>query len=273
MAEAPPKPHKEAFMNEKNHAQVAFVTGGAQGLGLGISQHLLNNGWKVMMFDLDEEAGREAMDALDEKSRTRCLFFAGDVTDEQDVAIAVQRTIDRFGRINGLVNNAGIANPDNGSFEHLDWQAWRHVIDVNLGGAFLVAKHATQHLRKHNGAIVNISSTRAFQSEANSEAYAATKGGLVSLTHAMAVSLSGDVRVNAIAPGWIEVGDWKKAATKTQPAHSESDKKQHPAGRVGTPNDIAHAVAFLLDGEKSGFITGETLRIDGGMTHKMIYQD
>lgn len=260
-------------MTDTHHPRVAFVTGGAQGLGLGISRHLLDAGWKVMMFDLDEEAGREAMDALDEDLREKCLFFAGDVASEKDIAIAVQRTIDRFGRIDGLVNNAGIANPHNGSFEHLDWDDWQRVINVNLGGVFLAAKHATQHLRKSRGAIVNISSTRAFQSEADSEAYAATKGGIVALTHAMAVSLSGAVRVNAIAPGWIEVGDWKKSSQRTTPAHSEQDKNQHPAGRVGIPADIANAVAFLLDGEKSGFITGETLRIDGGMTHKMIYQD
>ncbi len=260
-------------MNDMQHPQVAFVTGGAQGLGLSISLHLLDAGWKVMMFDRDEEAGNEAMTALKQDKQEHCLFFAGDVADEDAVALAVQRTIDRFGRIDGLVNNAGIANPDTGPFEHLDWEKWQQVINVNLGGAFLSAKHATQHLRKTNGAIVNIASTRAFQSEANSEAYAATKGGLVALTHAMAVSLSGAVRVNAIAPGWIEVGDWQKSAKRSTPNHSETDKNQHPAGRVGIPADIAKAVAFLLNGEMSGFITGETLRIDGGMTHKMIYQD
>ncbi|WP_417805081.1 glucose 1-dehydrogenase [Thalassospira lucentensis] len=251
--------------------KVAFVTGGAQGLGLGITHHLLNTGWKVMMFDRDKDAGDEVMASLDDEPRTRCLFFAGDVTDEQDVAIAVQRTIDRFGRIDGLVNNAGIADPDSGSVEHLDWEKWQRVLNVNLGGAFLATKHATQHLRQTKGAIVNITSTRAFQSEPDTESYAASKGGLVALTHALAVSLSGDIRVNAIAPGWIEVGDWQKSANKSAPDHSDTDKSQHPVGRVGSPNDIAQAVSFLLDHEKSGFMTGETIRIDGGMTHKMIY--
>ncbi|NIZ03714.1 glucose 1-dehydrogenase [Thalassospira lucentensis] len=253
--------------------KVAFVTGGAQGLGLGITHHLLNTGWKVMMFDRDKDAGDEVMASLDDEPRTRCLFFAGDVADEQNVAIAVQRTIDRFGRIDGLVNNAGIADPDSGSVEHLDWEKWQRVLNVNLGGAFLATKHATQHLRQTKGAIVNITSTRAFQSEPDTESYAASKGGLVALTHALAVSLSGDIRVNAIAPGWIEVGDWQKSANKSDPDHSDTDKSQHPAGRVGTPNDIAQAVSFLLDPKKSGFMTGETIRIDGGMTHKMIYAD
>ena len=131
--------------------KVAFVTGGAQGLGLGITHHLLNTGWKVMMFDRDKDAGDEVMASLDDEPRTRCLFFAGDVADEQDVAIAVQRTIDRFGRIDGLVNNAGIADPDSGSVEHLDWEKWQRVLNVNLGGAFLATKHATQHLRQTKG--------------------------------------------------------------------------------------------------------------------------
>ena len=226
-----------------------------------------------MMFDRDKDAGDEVMASLDDEPRTRCLFFAGDVADEQDVAIAVQRTIDRFGRIDGLVNNAGIADPVSGSVEHLDWEKWQRVLNVNLGGAFLATKHATQHLRQTKGAIVNITSTRAFQSEPDTESYAASKGGLVALTHALAVSLSGDIRVNAIAPGWIEVGDWQKSANKSDPDHSDTDKSQHPVGRVGTPTDIAQAVSFLLDPEKSGFMTGETIRIDGGMTHKMIYAD
>ncbi|WP_102782486.1 glucose 1-dehydrogenase [Thalassospira sp. GB04J01] len=253
--------------------KVAFITGGAQGLGLGIAQHLLKSWWKVMMFDRDEEAGHEVMAALDDETRTRCLFFPGDVSNEKDVAIAVQRTIDRFGRIDGLVNNAGIANPHSGSVEHLDWDDWQRVINVNLGGVFLTTKHATQHLRKTSGAIVNITSTRAFQSEPDTESYAASKGGIVALTHALAVSLSGDVRVNAIAPGWIEVSDWQKQSNKSSPDHSETDKSQHPVGRVGTPEDIAQAVSFLLDPAQSGFMTGETIRIDGGMTHKMIYAE
>ncbi|AJD51440.1 NAD(P)-dependent dehydrogenase, short-chain alcohol dehydrogenase family [Thalassospira xiamenensis M-5 = DSM 17429] len=260
-------------MNNIPDPKVAFVTGAAQGLGLGITQHLLSTGWKVMLFDLDADAGDEAITALSEDQQERALFFKGDIANEHDVAIAVQQTVDRFGRIDGLVNNAGIADPHSGSFEHLDWENWQRVINVNLGGAFLAAKHATQHLRKTRGAIVNIASTRAFQSEPNTEAYAASKGGMVALTHAMAVSLSGAVRVNGIAPGWIEVGDWQKSSAREEPQHRDIDRQQHPAGRIGTPDDIAKMVAFLLDHEQSGFMTGETIRIDGGMTHKMIYAD
>jgi NAD(P)-dependent dehydrogenase (short-subunit alcohol dehydrogenase family) len=253
--------------------RVAFVTGGAQGLGLGISKHLLGLGWKVAMFDLDADAGEDALDSLTDAERDRTLFLQGDVAHEPDIKLCIQQCVDRFGRIDGLINNAGIANPHVPNIEDLEWDQWQRVINVNLGGAFLATKHATQHLRDTKGAIVNIASTRAFQSEANTEPYAASKGGIVALTHALAVSLAGDIRVNAIAPGWIEVGDWQKNANKTEPDHSEADKAQHPVGRVGTPKDIAQAVSFLLDGDKSGFMTGETIRIDGGMTHKMIYVD
>ncbi|AXO14441.1 SDR family oxidoreductase [Thalassospira indica] len=253
--------------------RVAFVTGGAQGLGLGISKHLLGLGWKVAMFDLDADAGEDALDSLTDAERDRTLLLQGDVANEADIKLCIQQCVDRFGRIDGLINNAGIANPHVPNIEDLEWDQWQRVINVNLGGAFLATNHATQHLRDTKGAIVNIASTRAFQSEANTEPYAASKGGIVALTHALAVSLAGDIRVNAIAPGWIEVGDWQKNANKTNPDHSEADKAQHPVGRVGTPKDIAQAVSFLLDGDKSGFMTGETIRIDGGMTHKMIYVD
>lgn len=260
-------------MNSASDQPVAFVTGAAQGLGLGISKHLLDAGWRVTLFDRDQDAGTEAFDALDNAQRDRALFIAGDVANEGDIKLAIQQTVDRFGRIDGLVNNAGIANPHSGDIEHLEWDQWQRVITVNLGGVFLATKHATQHLRKTKGAIVNITSTRAFQSEAKTESYAASKGGVVALTHALAISLAGDVRVNAVAPGWIEVGDWQKSSNRTSPRHSDIDMSQHPVGRVGTPDDIAQAVCFLLDATKSGFMTGETIRVDGGMTHKMIYAD
>ncbi|MEQ8286808.1 SDR family oxidoreductase [Thalassospira sp.] len=260
-------------MDNASDQRVAFVTGAAQGLGLGISKHLLDLGWRVALFDLDEDAGGEAIKSLSDAQQDRALFLFGDVSNEASVKLAIQQTVDRFGRIDGLVNNAGIADPHSGSIEQLEWDQWQHVINVNLGGVFLATKHATQHLRQTKGAIVNITSTRAFQSEPDTESYAASKGGIVALTHALAVSLSGAIRVNAIAPGWIEVGDWQKSANQTDPKHSDIDKSQHPVGRIGTPNDIAQAVSFLLDPAMSGFMTGETICIDGGMTHKMIYVD
>jgi hypothetical protein len=133
-----------------------------------------------------------------------------------------------------------------------------------------MAKHCVSHLRQARGAIVNIASTRALQSEAHTEAYSATKGGLVALTHALAVSLGPDVRVNCVSPGWIAASEWKKRSQRKAADLRREDHAQHPAGRLGTPQDIAAMVAFLISDE-AGFITGQNFVVDGGMTKKMIY--
>jgi NAD(P)-dependent dehydrogenase (short-subunit alcohol dehydrogenase family) len=133
-----------------------------------------------------------------------------------------------------------------------------------------MAKHAAPHLRRAHGAIVNIASTRALQSEPDTEAYSASKGGIVALTHALAASLGPAVRVNCVSPGWIDVSARQKARKRRPARLSRADHAQHLAGRVGTPEDVAALVAFLL-GEEAGFITGQNFVCDGGMTRKMIY--
>jgi NAD(P)-dependent dehydrogenase (short-subunit alcohol dehydrogenase family) len=133
-----------------------------------------------------------------------------------------------------------------------------------------MTKHAAPHLRRARGAIVNIASTRALQSEPNTEAYSASKGGLVALTHALAVSLGPDVRVNCVSPGWIDVSARRKRSRRKPEALRPEDRAQHPVGRVGTPEDVAELVAFLLS-DAAGFITGQDFIADGGMTRKMIY--
>ncbi|MEH6355409.1 MAG: SDR family oxidoreductase, partial [Marinobacter sp.] len=137
-------------------------------------------------------------------------------------------------------------------------------------GPFLMAKHAVPHLRLTRGAIINIASTRALQSEANTEAYAATKGGLVALTHALAVSLGPEVRVNCISPGWIDTRE--PEAGQEPESLNPRDHGQHPAGRVGKPDDIAAMVHYLMS-PQAGFITGQNIVIDGGMVRKMIYEE
>jgi NAD(P)-dependent dehydrogenase (short-subunit alcohol dehydrogenase family) len=225
--------------------KTALVTGGAQGIGKAIAELLAARGWRVAVADIQRKSG---------------LFFVQtDVSHEPDVRTCVRAVVKRFGRLDALVNNAGIAAPDNGPVHRLDVKEWNRRIGTNLTGPFLMAKHAMPHLRRTRGAIVNIASTRALQSEPDTEAYAASKGGLVALTHALALSLGPEVRVNCISPGWI-----------AHAAVRKKDHAQHPVGRVGRPHDVAELAAYLLS-DAAGFVTGQNFVIDGGMTKKMIY--
>jgi NAD(P)-dependent dehydrogenase (short-subunit alcohol dehydrogenase family) len=255
-------------MLEDLRGKTIIVTGGAQGIGKGIALQLLRLGAAVLIADLDEEAGMETSSECAGWGEVR--FVQTDVADEASVARMAAEAAAWRGAIDGLVNNAGIADPGATPVEQLSLDAWNRVLAVNLTGAFLCVKHAAPHLRRARGAVVNIASTRALQSEPNTEAYSASKGGLLALTHALAISLGPEVRVNAISPGWIEVSAWKKAGQRRTPALRPIDHAQHPVGRVGAPEDVAAMAAFLLS-EASGFVTGQNFVVDGGMTRKMIY--
>jgi NAD(P)-dependent dehydrogenase (short-subunit alcohol dehydrogenase family) len=249
-------------MTSQEEDNVVIVTGAGRGIGRGIAQALVEAGASVLIAELDDALGREAARQLSEEyPDTKVAFARTDVSDEASVAGAVAHALERFGRIDGLVNNAGIADPSTGPLESLDLARWNRVIATNLTGALLCTKHCATELRRRRGAIVNIASTRALQSEPHSEAYAAAKGGIVALTHALALSLGPAVRVNCISPGWIDVGK-----SELRPI----DHAQHPVGRVGLPEDIASLTLFLL-GEQAGFISGQNFVVDGGMTRKMIY--
>ncbi|MCB0022549.1 MAG: SDR family oxidoreductase [Caldilinea sp.] len=246
------------------------VTGGAQGIGKAIALRLARAGAYVVAADIDGEAGAEIAEEVSGRGELR--FVQVDVSDEPSVAQMVAAAAAWRGGVHGLVNNAGIANPGSTPVESLDLAAWNRMIGTNLTGVFLCTKHAVPHLRAGGGAIVNIASTRALQATPHTEAYSASKGGVVSLTQALAMSLGPTVRVNVISPGWIAVSDWKKRADRTVPDLRAIDHEQHPAGRVGTPDDIAAMAAFLLS-DAAGFITGQNFVVDGGMTRKMIYAD
>ena len=180
-----------------------------------------------------------------------------DVSDETSVAGAFGEL--GWDALDLLVNNAGIASPSNATISDLTLAEWRRVTDSHLTGAFLMTRSAVPMMGA-GASIVNMASTRAFMSEPQTEAYAALKGGLVALTHALAISLGPKIRVNAIAPGWISGED------ELRPV----DHEQHPVGRVGRPQDIADAVLYLAS---AGFVTGQVLVVDGGMTRKMIYSE
>jgi NAD(P)-dependent dehydrogenase (short-subunit alcohol dehydrogenase family) len=247
--------------------RVFLVTGGGQGIGRAIAKRLADDGARVCIVDTDAHAGRDAADEYGARVR----FERGSVASERDVRRAVGATVRWGGRLDGIVNNAGLADVEIGPTEKVALAAWQRFLDVNLTGAFLVAKHAIPHLRRARGSIVNIGSSRAHQSEPNTIAYAATKGGIAALTHALAISLGPEIRANCIEPGWIATDAWKPRDTRRTPKLRRVDHAQHPAGRVGRPEDIASLCAWLLSAE-AGFVTGASYLADGGMTRKMIYR-
>ena len=244
--------------------KVALVTGGAQGIGKGIASLLATRGYQVVAADSDAEAGRD-LDLPDVR------FLRCDVSREPSVQRCLRSVLRRFGRLDALINNAGLADPAGGPLERLALAEWNRRIAVNLTGVFLMTKHAAPHLRATRGAVVNIASTRALQSEPDTEAYAASKGGVVALTHAMAISLGPELRVNCVSPGWIDVsGEWQKRSARKPLKLRRADHAQHPAGRIGRPEDVAALVAYLIS-DAATFVTGQNFVVDGGMTRKMIY--
>ncbi len=246
--------------------KVAVVTGGAQGIGKAIAKTFLEKKCTVVIADRDWEAGEETAEEFAPLGKVR--FIPTDVASENEVREMIGQTVGHYGRLDILVNNAGIFR--GGALEEFPLENWNRVIGVNLTGPFLCAKYAAPHLKARNGSIVNIASTRAFMSEPDTEAYAASKGGVVALTHALAVSLGPAVRVNCISPGWIAVSAWQKKSRRGAPELSPADHGQHPVGRVGTPEDIASLAAWLVSAE-AGFVTGANFIVDGGMTRKMVY--
>lgn len=249
--------------------KAVVVTGGAQGIGMAVTQAFARLGARVWVADYDPEAGIEIQQAMREEGRDVTSFVC-DVADEDDVRAVMQSVVAKAKCVDCLVNVAGIGWIG-GLFDRAT-SDWDRVINVNLRGPYLCSRHAAPHMPA-GSAIVNIASTRALMSEPNTEPYSASKAGVVGLTHALAITLGEKgIRVNAISPGWIDVSAWRKSSLRTQAALTERDHKQHPVGRVGTPEDIAEMCLFLADAELSGFITGQNFVVDGGMTRKMIYE-
>ncbi|WP_394218989.1 SDR family NAD(P)-dependent oxidoreductase [Halobacillus trueperi] len=234
--------------------ETVLITGVAQGIGRGLAIAYAEKGYRVIGCDVNAEKGRKTMEGMG-------LFLHCDVSDPKQVETLFHKINESFSI---LINNVGVS--DFKSMFELDVDEWDRVLNTNLRSCFLFSKYAAERWKKDetSGRIVNMASTRAFMSEPDSEAYAASKGGIFALTHAMAASLSPyNIRVNSISPGWIHAGDPDELRDK--------DHDQHLSNRVGTVDDIAKACFYLTD-EENSFVNGENVTVDGGMTRKMIYE-
>ncbi|MEE4177417.1 MAG: SDR family oxidoreductase [Bacteroides sp.] len=244
----------------------AIVTGGAQGIGKAISMKLIKEGVFVFVLDIDAEAVEDFKQEVVPHKFYKT--FVCDAGGEASLKVALDECLQGPEGISYLVNNAAISA--NKAVEELSLDEWNRVLAVNLSSFFLTAKYLSPALRVTKGAIVNLCSTRAFMSEPGTEAYSASKGGVYGLTHALAMSLQPEVRVNCISPGWIDTTAWQKKSKRKVIDWAAEHHLQHPAGRIGEPEDIADLAWYLLS-DQAGFITGQNFIVDGGMTRKMIY--
>ena len=221
--------------------KVVVVTGGAKGIGKCIAEEFENQGAFVEVIDIADSGGH----------------YKGDISKKETLEAFAEYVIGKHGHIDYLINNA---LPLMKGIDECSYEEFEYALAVGVTAPFYLTKLLAKHFTE-NAAIVNISSSRNRMSQPQTESYTAAKGGISALTHALAVSLSGKVRVNSISPGWIDT-DYK--------IYNGPDAYQQPAGRVGNPMDVANAVLFLCS-DKAGFITGEDICIDGGMTKQMIY--
>ena len=222
--------------------RIAVVTGGASGIGKVIAEQFQAAGAQVCVIDLLPND-----------------YFVGDLADQAVLEAVARKVIDQYGRVDYLVHNA---KPLTRGIQDCSYDEFNYALRVGITAPFYLTKLFAPYFSP-DGAVVNISSSRDRMSQPQTESYTAAKGGIHALTHALAVSLAGKVRVNSISPGWID----------TEGTHyTGSDAVQQPAGRVGNPMDIANMVLYLCS-DKAGFITGENICIDGGMTRQMIYHN
>ena len=229
-------------MDNSTNAKVAVVTGGAQGIGRCIAEEFEKNGIKVCIIDIRDNP-----------------YFKGDLSDRDTLHRFAEKVIADYGHVDYLINNAA---PLSKGIGECTYEEFEYALAVGVTAPFYLAKLFEPYF-SHGGCIVNISSSRDRMSQPQTESYTAAKGGIHALTHALAVSLSGRVRVNSISPGWIDTNYTK---------YEGADASQHPSGQVGDPTDIANMVLYLCS-DKARFITGENICIDGGTTKLMIYHN
>lgn len=227
-------------MDREFEGKVVVITGGAQGIGKCIAEEFRLRGAEVCV--IDKQSGKH---------------FVGDIADKVTLENFCNHVVETYGKVNFIINNA---LPLMKGLHECSYEEFQYALNVGVTAPFYLVKMLSNHLAE-GASIVNISSSRDRMSQPETESYTAAKGGVSALTHALAITLSGKARVNSVSPGWID--------TAYTDYHG-ADAEQHPAGRVGNPMDVANIVLFLCS-EKSGFITGENICVDGGMTRQMIY--
>ena len=242
--------------------KVAIITGAANGIGRRMTMNFIGAGYTVAAIDFDKE-GLEKLAGRYEENELACFF--GDIG-EKEVLESFDRWFrERFDRVDALINNACKSR---GGLKNCSYDDFNYVLRVGVTAQFYLTQLLTDMFAK-GSSIVNISSTRAMMSQANTESYTATKGAVTALTHAMAVTLSGKARVNAISPGWIDTGAYQKEESY-EPEYADGDTLQHPSGIVGEPSDISQLALYLCS-DAAKFINGQNIAVDGGMTKLMIY--
>jgi NAD(P)-dependent dehydrogenase (short-subunit alcohol dehydrogenase family) len=248
--------------------KVAIVTGAAKGIGWGIAKVFVEEGAKVVVVDWDEKEGPKTAEEL-RKAGGEAIYVKCDVSNEDNVKAMIQASLDKFGRIDILVNDAGV-----GVYKTVldaTSEEWDRCLNINLKGQFLCAKYAIPHMQKlGKGAIVNISSVHSFATANGTAPYAASKGGITALTRNMAIDYGPAIRVNSIAPGWVLTPLIQSIFDSyPDPAAQRRTTEEHQVmKRIGRPEDIGRAAAFLASDE-AAFITGTQLFVDGGLTAQL----
>lgn len=252
----------------RNMNKTVIITGGAKGIGRCIVEKFASSANKVYFIDYDRQA-TQAFIAYAQEKQWHVNGYVGDIAEKEVLKEFAHYVLTKEPEgIDYLINNACLMN--GGILDGCDYEEFLYVQRVGVVAPYMLTKLFQKHFRTP-GSIVNISSTRAFQSQPNTESYSAAKGGITALTHALAISLAGIARVNSIAPGWIDTVPHSDGETSVPP-YSANDINQHPSRRIGTPDDIARVVEFLCD-DRNAFINGENIIVDGGMSKLMIYHN